>query len=173
MRKPRIHLCLAWLLTAALCALLAGCQKESTSNDSGSTSGLPVGYEEGVVEVSDSNALQEIVDRMSEEQLSIGLEYQPSATSGNGVDFTCYIANPANQGYDMFFAIYGDAAYTDELYVSGLLRPGTAVQELTLNHALNPGNNTVYIVYSLVDMVDGEQTIIGQRPMSMFFAVKQ
>lgn len=129
---------------------------------------------EGVIFTEDPDALQKAYDEAAEkvEESVVPLSYRASASSEDGVNFTCYIANPDRARYDMFIAIYADISMTDELYMSQLLRPGTAYEQITLNRALDSGRHEVYAVFTTIDEEDGEQVIRGQAAVTMEFRVK-
>ena len=101
------------------------------------------------------------------------LEYKETATSKNGVDFDCYIANAKENSYDLFITLYGDSAQTDELFKSQLLRPGTSFRTITLNHALNPGTHTVYLLFTQVEENDGVFSVHNELNVSLTFTVLQ
>jgi uncharacterized protein YxeA len=133
-----------------------------------------IGYAENVTVASDPTSLQAAVDAMyAQSQEAIGLEYKNDAYSDNGTDFTCYIANSAANRYDMYIDIYTDAEYTDEIYLSQLLRPGTAFDHLTTNRALEPGNHQVYVAFTQIEEIDGVQGIHGQTVITMNFHVSK
>jgi len=161
-------LALAFLAAALL--LTAGCKKKQEAADNG----FRVGYAtEGVTVVDDPNALQKAVDEMYEKSQRQGmtLSYTNDAYSTDGVTFDCYLANHPDNDYDMFVAIYADEEYTDELYLSQLLRPGTAFNEIKLERALTPGDHTVHAAYTLVEEADGQQSIHDQQLVTMVFHV--
>ncbi len=112
---------------------------------------------EGVI-ATDPETLQDQVDRMLEKakEPGISLEYKNTMVSDDGVNFTCYLGNSANNTYDMFFTIYADQALTDELYLSELLRPGTRFEQITFQRKLEPGTYTGYLVHTQVK--DQEQS---------------
>lgn len=180
---PRRRL-LAFTL-AVLFALLSltGCAKsQAVTEDSGNTQegnqpnsslGISIGYSDDLVPVEDQNELQRLVDEAyaAAAQEGIGLEYKGEAFSENGVDFDCYIANSSLNSYDMFIVLYGDAELTDELYLSKLMRPGTAFDHLTLNHSLPVGRNSVYVAFTQVVEEDGEQKIRAQTIITIDFIV--
>jgi len=158
-------------------SVLTGCGKKTAEEPEAEAkgNGLLIGYaSEGVIAL-DENSLQSAVDKAFSEANDpdhmITLNYQNNAYSSNGIDFQCYIGN-ANT-VDMFVAIYGDRDFTDELYVSQLLRPGTAFESITLNHELPIGQNEVYCAFTKVKEVDGEQVITGQRIVTLQFFVSE
>lgn len=142
---------------------------EKTDNDSG----FKIGYAtEGVTVVEDPNALQNAVDEMLKkaEEGQIALEFQNTATSNDGVNFDLYFANSELNSYDMFIAVYGDSEFKDQLFLSGLLRPGTAFKTIKLDRALEPGTHTVYVAYTQIE--PDLETIHGQIIVTMEFVVK-
>jgi hypothetical protein len=108
------------------------------------------------------------------EKGNIGLSYVNDATSTDGVHFDCYLINSATNIYDMYITIYADAEFTDELYLSQLVPPGSGWDSLTLEHALDPGDHTVYVVITQVDTDEdtGEQSVVGQVVYTMDFHVQ-
>ena len=183
--KRQTHSALVRLRLLALCAcltvLLSGCvrtvyievpSENSESSDSKDPSGFFIQYAEGTTVVEDPDALQKIVDEMSENaRKTIGLEYKNEAFSTDGQNFDCYIANAARNNYDMFIAIYADAEMTDQLFLSGLIPPGRAFDHITLNRPLEQGTHTVYIAFSQVEVVDGQQTMRAQALVTLNFHV--
>ncbi|MBQ9493557.1 MAG: hypothetical protein IJR54_07495 [Oscillibacter sp.] len=168
------------LLTVLLATavLLSGCGKkqeaEAPPAERTGTGGLRIGYEEDLTVVEDPDTLQKAVDRAIEQSREgVGLEYKNDAYSSNGTDFICYIANAESNQYDMFIAIYGDEAFTDELFLSKLMRPGQAFDHVTLSHPLDPGSHTVYVAFTQVEELDGEQAIHAQVLVTMNFTVTE
>ena len=63
-----------------------------------------LGYAEGTTVVEDPDALQKAVDEMYAHAAEGGvtLEYKNDARSTDGENFSCYIANAAENRYDMY-----------------------------------------------------------------------
>ncbi len=122
-------------------------------------------YAEGVV----------VIDKSDIEPVEYGwidLTYNYQAYSNNGVDFSCLLANESSNRYDLYFDLYADAELTDEIFLSGLLQPGTALDKVSLNHALPVGTTTVYVVFNQVDTnEEGNQTIVNQTVVTVDFIV--
>lgn len=136
------------------------------------SSGLTIDYATDAGVFLDQDSLQAAMDKAMENSGNISLRYQNDAMSTDGVNFDCYIIN--GNGSDMFLAIYADAEMTDQLFLSGLLRPGSGFEKLTLDHKLDKGDHTVYVALTLVDTgEDGIQTIIGQVVHTMDFHVSE
>lgn len=104
---------------------------------------------------------------------NVGLRYQNDAYSDNGIDFKCRIINSATNLYDMFLTIYADAELTDQIYLSGLVPPGSGFENISLEHALDSGDHTVYVALTQVDTDEetGEQVIKHQVMHTMDFHV--
>jgi hypothetical protein len=162
-------------------SLLTGCRKNETEPETQgeqhttvASNGVRIGYaSEGITAVDDPKALEKAVEAMYEaaQQPGIGLEYENDAYSEDGINFDCYIANAGLNEYDMFIALYGDANYEDELFLSELIRPGQAFSEIALNHALPLGDNTVYCAFTQIAEEDGEQVIHDQIIITLNFHV--
>lgn len=124
-------------------------------------------YAEGVVVMEDT-------DIEPAEYGWIDLTYNYQAFSKDGVNFSCLLANAASNQYDLYFDLYADADLTDEIFLSGLLPPGTALEQIELNHALPVGTTTVYVVFNQVDTgEDGNQTIVNQTVVTVEFIVAE
>lgn len=112
-----------------------------------------LGYAEGTTVVEDPDALQKAVDEMyaKAKEGNIALEYKNDAFSTDGTNFSCYIANSLSNSYDMYIQIFADEQLTDQLLLTGLIRPGTAFDSITLDHALDPGTHRVYVAFTQVE----------------------
>lgn len=130
-----------------------------------------LGYAEGVTVVNDPDALQKAVDEMYAKAAegNIMLEYANDATSTDGETFECYIANAVENSYDMYIQMFADSELTDQLLLTGLLRPGTAFDSITLDHALDPGTHRVYVAFTQVE--EDLATIHGQVMVTMDLTV--
>lgn len=103
----------------------------------------------------------------------IGLTYNHQAFSKDGVEFSCLLTNDPSNQYDMYFDIYADSSMEDEIFLSGLVRPGYSLQTIELNHALPAGSTTCYVVFNQVDTDgDGNQSIVGQVAVTVEFIVE-
>jgi hypothetical protein len=81
--------------------------------------------------------------------------------------------NSTGNIYDMFLGIYSDIEFTDELFLSQLVPPGSGFENITLEHALDVGDHTVYVVFTQVkdDEETGEETVANQVVFTMDFHV--
>jgi hypothetical protein len=108
-------------------------------------------YEGGVV--TSGNGFQQAVDEMYSRAAEgyAALEYENDITSEDGLNFKCYIANSLSNRYDMFVAIYLDDDLTDELYLSGLIPTGSAMEKFTAEHKVEPGSYSATLVMTQVE----------------------
>lgn len=123
----------------------------------------------------DQNALQAAADEAQRNARDgmIALQYQNNAFSKDGKTFSCRIVNSASNRYDMFLTLFADSELTDQLFLSGLVPPGSGFEEITLDRELEPGAHTVYVAITQVDTdEDGQQVIKHQVVHTMEFHVE-
>jgi hypothetical protein len=167
-----VKMCSLALAMALTLTLLSACKKQEEAKEE--KSGLILDYAtSGVIELEDPDALQSAFNEAQQEALDsmFSLEYQDDAFSDDGKTFRCYIGNSANNKDDLFISIYMDAELTDEVYMSQLIRPGTAFETVELNRTLEPGDYTVFVPHTKIRLIDGEQAIVGQVVVTMEFHV--
>lgn len=156
------------ILAAAAVVILTRPKSESLLDN-----GVPkLGYAEGTTVVRGSDALQKAVDDMVE-KLSKGnvmLEYDADAYSSDGENFTCYLANATENSYDMYFDMYADSAFTDEIFLSGLVPPGKALNQFKATRKLDKGDHEVYMAFTTVE--DDHTTARSQILVTMNLHVK-
>ncbi len=130
-----------------------------------------IAYAEGTTVVEDPDALQKAVDEMFEKAAegNIALEYKNDASSTDGETFQCYIANSLKNSYDMYIEIFGDEELTDHLFLSGLIRPGEAFDNIKLEKKLDPGTHRVYVALTQVE--EDLATLHAQVMITMDFTV--
>lgn len=134
-----------------------------------------VGYATEATVMLDQNSLQAAMDAAMEKAKdgNVALRYKNNAYSTNGTDFECYIVNSTSNVYDMFLTIYANAEMTDQVFLSGLVPPGSGFENITLDHALESGSHTVYVVVTQVaDDENGQQVIKNQVVHTMDFHVE-
>ena len=169
----RIRRILALVFVALVAAVVVLAVRSFGGGNAKKTDEAPrIGYAEGVV-ATESDSLQKAVDDMYEKAKNpgIALEYKNDAVSSDGVNFDCYIANSAANQYDMYIDIYADEALTDEIFLSELLRPGTAFDQIRINKRLSAGEHVVYVAFTQVEEVNGEQALHAQVMVTMNFHV--
>lgn len=126
-----------------------------------------IGYAQGVTVVDDESSLQDAVNKMFEDaQNEMVASYKNQAVSEDGKTFSCYIANSEYNEYDMYIALYESMSTDAEpIFLSGLMRPGEAFREITLDKALDKGTHTVYLAMTQVE--DDQATIHGQSVVTI------
>lgn len=148
-----------------------------TGRNSGDSKPPVIGYASEATVMLDQDALQAAFDEALQNATdgNIGLRYQNDAYSDNGIDFTCRIINSSLNIYDMFLTIYADAELTDQIFLSGLVPPGSGFENISLEHALDAGDHTVYVALTQVDTDEetGEQIIKHQVMHTMDFHVSE
>jgi uncharacterized protein YxeA len=104
----------------------------------------------------------------------VALAYQNDAFSEDGTNFECRILNSSGNKFDMFLTIYSDLNLTDELFLSQLIPPGSGFENITLEHPLDAGDHTVYVVLTQVkqDEETGEEVVANQVIHTMDFHVE-
>lgn len=134
-----------------------------------------LGYASDAVVLLDEDSLQAAVDEaMANAKNSlVALEYEEHAYSTDGKNFSCYIANSASNLYDMFLTIFADAELSDQVFLSELIPPGSGFEQITLDHALEPGDHVVYVAVTQVDTDEnGTQVLKNQVVHTMTFHVE-
>jgi NADH:ubiquinone oxidoreductase subunit 3 (subunit A) len=144
-------------LAAAVVALVSGKngsreEAESTTTPEETTTARELTYEGGVVAV-DSDSFSKQVSEMYSKAAegTAALEYKNDAYSTDGQNFTCYIANSKLNSYDMYIGMYEDSALTKEIYLSGLIPIGSAMEQFKSNYTLPKGDYTCTLVMTLVE----------------------
>ena len=135
-----------------------------------------IGYATEAKVMLDQNSLQAAMDEAMKnaQDGNVALRYKNNAYSTNGTDFECFIVNSASNKYDMFLTIYADAEMTDQVFLSGLVPPGSGFENITLDKALDPGDHEVVVVVTQVDTDEnGEQVIKHQVAHTMDFHVTE
>lgn len=133
-----------------------------------------IGYAADAAVMLDQDSLQAAMDEAMRNAAdgNVALLYKNNAFSTNGTDFDCYIVNSSANKYDMFLTIFADAELTDQIFLSGLVPPGSGFESITLDRALPSGLQTVYVVLTQVDTDEnGEQVLKNQVAHTMDFHV--
>lgn len=99
----------------------------------------------------------------------VNLEFQNTAFSSDGINFTCHFANSASNTEDMFVNIYKDVTLTEQIYLSGLMAPGTVIEKFVSEIKLEPGEYSAAILFTTV--ADDHQTMTSQTPVEITLSV--
>ena len=93
----------------------------------------------------------------------VSLEFQNTAFSENGTDFSCHLANSDMNTEDMFFNIYKDGTFSEQIYLSGLLKPGQVIESFRSEIPFEPGEYEVIVLFTTV--ADDHETMTSQTPV--------
>ena len=148
--------------------------KKFNNNDSspdGEEPAVTVGYEgNGVVALDEGDfvkTMEEMI-RQAEEGM-VDLRYKKVAESNDGVNFNCYIGNSENNIHDMYFNIYLDDELEQQILLTGLVPPGSMIEEFKSEVHLDPGDYEAILVFTTVD--DDHATMLGQVLVSISLVV--
>lgn len=161
------------LVIAVLCYFLLSRPDPTTINDGDTPR---IGYATEATVMLDQDSLQAAMDEAmaNAKDHNVALLYKNNAYSKNGTDFECYIVNSAANSYDMFLTIFADENMTDQIFLSGLVPPGSGFENITLDRALEPGSHEVVVAVTQVDTDEnGEQVIKNQVMHTMDFHVEE
>lgn len=172
--QRRIIILLLLLLTLLGVVLAVVIFRGNSENISDNATPL-IGYATDAKVFLDQDSLQAAMDEAmaNAKDGNIGLYYQNDATSNDGINFDCFIGNSSANAYDMFLTIFADAEMTDQIFLSQLVPPGSGFEQVTLEHALDPGVHRVYVALTQVETNEetGEQVLKGQVVHTMDFHV--
>lgn len=150
---------------AALLALGAGAFLYLRAPDETDMGDSRIPYAEGVVIMEDKDIPQV-------EKGKIALRYKYQARSNDGINFSGMLGNDASNSYDLYFDIYADAELKDQIYLSGLVPPGSAIKEFQLKHELPEGTTTAYVSFNQVETdEEGQQALVSQTLVTVDFIV--
>jgi len=95
-----------------------------------------------------SKALDALADKVKDGNMNISMK--TTATSSDGSNFACKLANAPENRYDMFMTLYLDDT-GEEIYKSGLIPLGMEIETFQTNRKLDPGNYEATLVYTQVN----------------------
>lgn len=174
-RRPLLIILIVVLVLALAGGAAAFFLTRNKGEESDDSNALKIGYSTEARVFLDQDELSAAMQEAQKNAMekNIALRYQNNAYSTDGRTFTCRIVNSQRNKYDMFLILYADAEWTDQLLMTDLVPPGSGFEELTLDHALAPGDHTVYVVYTQVETgEDGSQVIRNQTAHTIEFHVQ-
>lgn len=136
-----------------------------TGGNGGGEDGEPartIGYEVDAIVAANVDDFQQIMEEMVAQAAEgmVDLNYKHVAASTDGTNFVCAIGNPPSNRYDMYLNIYLDATLEQQLLLTGLLPPGTMIEEFKSEIKLDPGEYESVLVFTQI--ADDHATIVGQ-----------
>lgn len=99
----------------------------------------------------------------------IPLHFAAGATSSDGENFACTLGNPHGAAHDIYFDIYADRDFTEEIYLSGLVAPGTQIESFKSGKKFPYGATDVFLVITTVD--DDHETLLMQTTVVLTLIV--
>lgn len=99
----------------------------------------------------------------------IPLHLSTTAQSSDGENFKCVLGNPEGAQYDMYFDIYADEDCTDQIYISGLLAPGSQLEGFKSKKTFPKGTQDVVLVVTTVE--EDHKTLHMQTRVSLTLIV--
>lgn len=81
----------------------------------------------------------------------IPLHFATTATSKDGENFKCVLGNPQGAKYDIYFDLYADEECTEQMYISGLVPPGSQIESFKSNKKFPKGTQDVVLVVTTVE----------------------
>lgn len=97
------------------------------------------------------------------------ISFKNIAVSTDGVNFECSFGNPASNPYYMYYNIYTDATFEDEIYLSGLVEPGMSIESFQSKIKLDPGEYDTVLVFTQVK--EDKATLCGQFMVALTLKV--
>lgn len=122
-----------------------------------------IGYQEGTTVLTDEDVERQRA-ALDDENTDVIVSYKNQAVSKDGVNFKCYFANPSANNLDMYFVVAEmneDGSIGEEIYVSGLVRPGNLLEHMELTKTLPKGTYQAYLAMTQVE--EDMETIHGQN----------
>jgi len=115
-----------------------------------------------------AKALEDMANKAKEGTMT--LRMKTTASSTDGLNFSCALANAPDNRYDMFMTLYLDET-GEELYKSGLIPLGMEINSFQVNRQLAPGTYEATLVYSQVN--DDKTTIHSTVNVGLTLSVSE
>ncbi len=134
---------------------------------------VTIGYEGAGVVALGEDEFQKTMEEMikqAEEGL-MDLRYKNIAESTDGVHFDCMIGNSENNIYDMYFNIYLGTDLDQQILLTGLVSPGSMIEEFESEIPLDPGEHEATLVFTQVK--EDHATICGQVMVVLHLVVNE
>lgn len=127
-------------------------------------------YEAGVVDLED---VQKVMDELSESAKNGNMivSYKGYAHSKDGTHFECSINNNIGNEYDMYINIYKDSSFEEQILLTGLIPPGSGIQEFDSEIKLDPGEYETTLVFTQVE--DDHSTLHAQSMVVLRLLVEE
>lgn len=124
--------------------------KDSGETDTPQETGL-VHYDAAAVILDEEELGDRFQELVEEANSGIAIQFKNVAHSYDGVHFSCKIGNPEYSSYDVYYGIYLDETFQDQVLLTGLFPPGTAIEEFESDIPFEPGEYKVVLVLTQVE----------------------
>jgi hypothetical protein len=131
---------------------------------------LILDYDDSAVAL-DAEGLERQIEAMKNADGRFSLEYKNEAFSSDGTHFECYLANSEKNKEDVFIAIFKDVTMNEQLYLSGLVRPGTSIQGFESEIPIDSGTHSVVCMFTSVS--DDHETMTSQISVELKLTVNK
>ena len=143
----------------------------SAEADDTSSNGL-IHYDAAAAPIDERAYAERIAELYKEaEEGQITLQYQTTAYSDDGKHFYCEIGNSAANHYDMYFNIYTDSSFEEQILLTGLFPPGSGITEFDSEIQFEPGDYKV--VLALTQVEDDHSTVHAQSFVALNLTVAE
>lgn len=144
--------------------------KDEKPNQVDQPTGGLIDYQPGVIGV-DVDDFQAAFDQAVRDMQnsSIGIVFNNYAESSDGINFKCYLGNAAGNGKDVYFNIYKDSSFSEQILLTGLIPPGSGIDTFESEIDLEPGEYEAVLVLTKVD--DDHSTILAQTNVQITLRV--
>lgn len=129
-------------------------------------------YDEAAVALDEDELKKQFGEALKKaEEGQIALRYKNIAYSNDGVHFSCDIGNsPANTN-DLYFNIYTDTSFEEQILLTGLVPPGQGITEFESEIPFEPGTYDAVLIFTRV--ADDQSTILGQAKVTYTLVVEE
>jgi len=131
---------------------------------------LKLDYDDAAVALDEDSLQKQFEELQKNAEGNISLEYKNYAISKDGKEFECYLANSELNTEDMFIAIFTDASMEEQVYLSGLLRPGTVIENFTSEINVEKGEHSFVVMFTSVS--DDHETMTSQIAVELKVTVE-
>lgn len=129
-------------------------------------------YDEAAVALDEDALKKQFGDALKKaEEGQIALRYKNVAYSTDGVNFTCDIGNSTANTKDLYFNIYTDSTFEEQILLTGLVPPGQGITEFVSEIPFEPGTYEAVLVFTRVD--DDHATMLGQAKVTYTLVVEE
>lgn len=158
------------LLLAGVAVAVLYFNRDSGEVDTPQETGL-VHYDGAAVALDEEDFNEQFQRLVDDANSGIALQFKNVAYSFDGTHFNCKIGNPEYSSYDMYYGIYLNETFQDQVLLTGLFPPGTAIEEFDSEIPFEPGEYKVVLVLTQVE--DDHSTLHAQSFVNLNLVVDE